>query len=91
MILSAEKKEANGQIFNLGYSNPISVNQLIEKIYSIANKSKNVKYIEKQKGDVNITHSNIKKAKTILDFHPSVNIDEGLLKTYEWQMSNKGK
>lgn len=91
LILSAEKEEANGQIFNLGNSNPISVNQLIEKIYSIANKSKNVKYIEKQKGDVNITHSNIKKAKTILNFHPSVNIDEGLLKTYEWQISNNDK
>jgi nucleoside-diphosphate-sugar epimerase len=88
LILSGEKREADGQIFNLGNSNPISVNQLIEKLYSIAKKPKKIKYIEKQKGDVDVTYSNINKAKMILNYHPSVNIDEGLLKSYEWQISN---
>ena len=86
LILSGENGEAEGQIFNLGCSNPVSVNQLIEKLYSIADKPKKVKYIEKQKGDVIVTHSNIEKAKNILGYHPSVNIDEGLQKTYEWQI-----
>ena len=89
LILSGEKREGNGEVFNLGCSNPISVNQLIEKLYSIAKKPKKVKYIEKQKGDVNVTHSNIEKAKEVLGYHPSVNIDEGLQKTYEWQIKTK--
>lgn len=85
LILSAEKNESKGQIFNLGCSNPIQVNDLVDKMYDIANKPKKVKYIEKQQGDVEITYSNIKKATNILDFYPKVKIDEGLKKTYEWQ------
>lgn len=85
LYLAAEKTESAGQVFNLGYSNPISVNDLIEKMYSISGKSKKVKYIESQQGDVDITYSNTEKAKKILNYHPQINIDEGLKKTYEWQ------
>ena len=85
LYLAAEKKESAGQVFNLGYSSPISVNDLVEKMYAISGKSKKVKYIESQQGDVDITYSNTEKAKKILNYHPQVNIDEGLKKTYEWQ------
>ena len=84
LILAAEKKEVSGEIFNLGVSNPISVNNLVDKIYSIAKKPKKVKYIEKQQGDVDITYSNTEKARKILNYNPKVNIDDGLRITYEW-------
>ena len=85
LILAGEKKEAIGQIFNLGCSNPIKVNKLVEKMYKIVGKTKNVRYIEKQKGDVDITYSNTKKANKILKYYPKIEIDEGLQKTYNWQ------
>ncbi|MFX1258129.1 MAG: NAD-dependent epimerase/dehydratase family protein [Promethearchaeota archaeon] len=85
LILAAEKKISSGEIFNLGCSNPISVNQLVDKIYTIANKPKKVKYVEKQKGDVNITHSNIEKVKKMLNYQPKIKIDEGLIRQYNWQ------
>ena len=85
LILAAEKEEANGKIFNLGCSNPIKVNNLVNKMYYIAEKSKKVRYIERQQGDVEVTHSNIEKAKKILNFHPKIEIDEGLRKTFNWQ------
>ncbi len=85
LYLAAEKTESAGQAFNLGYSSPISVNDLVEKMYAISAKQKKVKYIKSQQGDVNITYSNTEKAKKILNYHPQVNIDEGLKKTYEWQ------
>ncbi|MCK4236306.1 MAG: GDP-mannose 4,6-dehydratase [Candidatus Krumholzibacteria bacterium] len=88
LILSAEKKESEGEVFNLGCSNPIKVNNLVDKMYYIVNKPKKVKYIEKQQGDVDITYSNTEKAKKILGYYPQVNIDEGLRKTYEWQKKN---
>ncbi|MFX1236908.1 MAG: GDP-mannose 4,6-dehydratase, partial [Promethearchaeota archaeon] len=85
LILGAEKKESNGEIFNLGCSNPISVNMLVDKMYDIAGKSKKVKYIEKQQGDVDITYSNTEKARKMLNYIPSVDIDEGLRIQYNWQ------
>ncbi|MFX0138785.1 MAG: NAD-dependent epimerase/dehydratase family protein [Candidatus Hodarchaeota archaeon] len=88
LILSAEKPESNGQAFNLGISNPISINQLVEKMYAIANKPKNIIHVEKKKGDVEITHSNTEKARKILNYNPSVQLDDGLALTYDWQKDN---
>lgn len=92
LILAAENKNSNGEVFNLGTSNTVSVNELVNKMYKIANKPKNVQYVEKKQGDVNITFSKIEKAQKILDFNPKFNIDEGLEKTYKWQIKylNKG-
>ena len=88
LVLASETKKSSGEVFNLGCSNPIEVNQLIEKMYKIADSPRNTQYVEKQKGDVEITFSKIDKARTLLQFDPKVNIDEGLKKTYEWQKDN---
>ena len=56
-------------------------------MYSLVNKPKKIRNIEKQKGDEEVTYSNIKKAENMLDFHPKVNIKEGLEKTFEWQVN----
>lgn len=88
LILAAENEKAKNEIFNLGCSNPISVNQLVDKMYNIVNKPKKVKYIKSKKGDVTVTHSDISKAKKILNYYPKINIDEGLQRTYNWQMKN---
>ena len=57
-------------------------------MYEIADRPRNTQYLEKQKGDVEITFSKIDKARTILQFDPKVKIDEELKKTYEWQKEN---
>ena len=85
LILAAEKKESIGQVFNLGYSKPITVNDLISKMYQITGKPEKIKYVEKQMGDVDITHSNTEKAKKLLNYVPKIHIDDGLKKTYEWE------
>lgn len=89
MILASEVKESIGESFNLGYSNPISVNKLVDIIYDIANAQKRVQYGERQIGDVDITHSKIEKAKTILQYQPEVHIKDGLKKYYEWLTDKK--
>ena len=88
LILAAENKESNGEIFNLGNSNPISINDLVDKIYNIFNKPKKVKYVDKQQGDVDITFSKIEKAKEILNYYPKISIDKGLEYTYGWQVNH---
>jgi UDP-glucose 4-epimerase len=88
LILAAENVDGNGEIFNLGCSNPITVNELVERMYNISKKEKHVRYTEKKKGDVNITYSDITKAQEMLGYTPKIDIDEGLQKTYEWQLKN---
>ncbi|HEY0090206.1 MAG TPA: GDP-mannose 4,6-dehydratase, partial [Candidatus Lokiarchaeia archaeon] len=84
LILAAESKKSTGEIFNIGASNPISVNNLVNKMYEITEKPKKIKYVEKQQGDVEITHSNTDKAKDLLNFKPLIDINSGLKKTCEW-------
>ena len=88
LILAGEKDSAKGEIFNLGGSSPIEVNVLVEKMYSITKFQKKIRYIEKQKGDVELTHSDISKARKLLGFSPKVKIDVGLKNQYKWQISN---
>ncbi|TXT62373.1 MAG: hypothetical protein BAJALOKI1v1_960008 [Promethearchaeota archaeon] len=85
LILAAEHHNVNGEMLNLGCSNPVSVNELIVKMYEIAQKPKNVKYVEKKKGDVEVTYSDITKAKKMIGYIPRIDIDEGLQKTFDWQ------
>ncbi len=85
ILLAAENKNSSGQVFNLGYSNPITVNKLIRLMYEITGKQKQVKYVEKQQGDVDITFSDTRKANNVLNYYPKVSIEEGLQKTFSWQ------
>ncbi len=87
LILAGENDKSSGAIFNIGLSNPISVNELVDKMYGLVKAEKKIRYIENQKGDVNVTHSNISKASKILNFKPKVTIEVGLESQHEWQLS----
>lgn len=88
LILAAENSKSNGQVFNLGYSEPVKVNELLDKMYKITKKARKLKYVEKQIGDVDVTHSNTEKAKNLLNYVPNVHIDEGLKKTFQWELKS---
>ena len=60
------------------------LNTFIETCEKIVGKKANKKYIENQKGDVNLTLADITKAKNNLGYEPKVNLEEGLTKTYNW-------
>ena len=89
IMLAAESDKSANEVFNLGLSDPISVNDLVEKMYDIADKPKNVKFVSKQQGDVEITYSNTEKANKILNYHPKITIDGGLKRTYDWMVNHK--
>ncbi len=91
LILVCETEASNGETFNLGFSNPISVKNLVNKMYKITKKEEKVKFIDKQQGDVDITHSNINKAKRVLNYNPKIDIDQGLINQYQWQVKDSSK
>jgi len=91
LILTCEKDASNGEIFNLGYSNPITVKNLVKKMYKITKREEKIDYIEKQQGDVDITHSDINKARKVLNYNPKIDIDQGLMNQYQWHIKNLSK
>ena len=85
----AANNDVVGEVFNVGGGSRISVNDLIKIMEDITEKKANMKYVEKQKGDVRDTLADVNKAKMELGWIPKVKIEEGLKKFVEWFTSNK--
>jgi len=78
------EKEFDFEIINLGNNSPVELNKLIRTIEEKLGKT--AKIIEKPVpvGDVPITFADISKAKRLLGWAPSTDIDEGIEKFIEW-------
>lgn len=75
------------EVFNLGGSHPISLLNLIDTISYALDKKPKIEQLPMQQGDVNITYSDYSHAKTILNYEPKVNINEGIKKFIEWYLN----
>jgi UDP-glucose 4-epimerase len=82
-LLLAESK-AVGEVFNIGGGSNVSVKQVIKMLEKIAGKKPKLKFVEKQKGDMRNTVADISKAKKTLGYAPSVKLEEGLEREFNW-------
>jgi UDP-glucuronate 4-epimerase len=89
-VLLAMYNENNlgNECFNLGNSNPISLNKFIENCENIVGKKSKINYMSDQLGDVPATYANIEKAQKQLGYNPKIKLKEGLEKTFEWIKNN---
>jgi UDP-glucuronate 4-epimerase len=76
------------EILNLGNSNPVSLKELTQKIEIITGRKFVYNYLPMQMGDVNITFSDISKARKLINYKPITTIDEGLNMFNEWYKKN---
>lgn len=73
--------------FNLGNSNPISLNELIDIIERKLGKSARRVYFPMQPGDVEHTYADITKSSIVLGYKPLVSIETGIGKFIDWYKS----
>jgi UDP-glucuronate 4-epimerase len=76
------------EIFNIGNSNPISLNELVDFLYNYFQKSKNIIYKTSLKEEALSTNADISKAKLYLNYSPKINFKFGL---YNFLLSNYPK
>jgi UDP-glucuronate 4-epimerase len=72
------------EIFNLGNSRPVKLEELIGLIESVTGKKAIINRMDFQPGDVQSTFADITKAKKMLRYNPVTSIESGLLKFVEW-------
>jgi UDP-glucuronate 4-epimerase len=82
--VAAMNKCTGFNIYNLGESRPISVNDLIAEIEKALGKKAVKKYLPTQPGDVERTYADVTKAAKELSYKPSTTIQAGLAKFVEW-------
>lgn len=78
------------EIINIGNDKAISLNELLDCIKEVTQNDRiEVLNREIAKGDVETTHADIKKAKTLLNYNPSVSLNEGIKLFYDWFKNEK--
>ncbi len=82
--LAAIEQCTGFNLYNLGCSHPISVNDLIAEIEKALGKKAVKEYLPPQPGDVERTYADVTKAAKDLGYNPSTTIQEGLAKFVTW-------
>lgn len=72
------------EIFNLGNSSPVTLNEFIHTIERVSGKKLSIVQESSQAGDVDITYADISKAKRLLGYNPTTSLQTGLTNVYEW-------
>lgn len=77
-----------GKVFNVGFGQSITINELYKTISNILKKETKVIYGQERKGDIKNSLANIEETKRILKYNPKINLKEGLENTIEWYIKN---
>ncbi|MCJ7805194.1 SDR family oxidoreductase [Patescibacteria group bacterium] len=81
-LLAGDK--GDGQTYNIGSGNRVTINELAQKIVNITNSKSRIIHTLSQKGDAEHTWANIDKARRDLGYVPKTNIEDGLRKYTSW-------
>ncbi len=86
--VAAMEKCAGFNIYNLGESRPITVNDLIAEIEKALGKKAVKEHVPPQPGDVERTYADVTKAINELGYNPKTKIEDGLAKFITWLRQN---
>ena len=87
-IMACTRKEFGYQIFNLGESQTVSLDFLIELLEQALNRKAIIEHLPPQPGDVPLTCADISKAGRQLGYHPKVKIEQGIPLFIDWLTRN---
>ena len=77
----APAERVAGQVFNIGYGQSVSVNDLWDRIQGLAGVPVLPRYAEGRPGEVRNSLASIDKARELMGYQPVVDFDEGLRQT----------
>ena len=83
-LLAATSASSPGGVYNIGCGTQISVNQLFVLIQQLTGNNIPPKYEPARKGDIMHSFADISRAKSILKYQPSFDLQTGLKLTADW-------
>ena len=78
ILLALNSENAAGEVFNIGFGKPTSMNYLAKTVLDLACEDLDVIYEESRLGDIKQSFANIEKAKKILGYNPRIMLQDGL-------------
>lgn len=83
-VLAALETPFPFEVFNLGESETIALNDLIRAIEQCLGRKARIETMTEQPGDMRITYADITKARHLLGYRPRTAIKEGLERFVDW-------
>ena len=77
-LLACERREADGEVFNIGCGKRTSINELFALLREILQVEITPVYVEEKPGEVKHSQADIEKAKRLLGYEPKISLKEGL-------------
>jgi UDP-glucose 4-epimerase len=82
-IKAAEAAEANGRIFNVAASSPVTVNAVAAAIGDVLGKPVEKTFAPPRVGDIRDSWADVTAAREVLGWEPTVDLEEGLRRTVD--------
>ena len=87
-VLACTRQEFGYEIFNLGESDTVKLNRLIELLEKSLGKQAVINRLPNQPGDVPLTNADITKARERLGYNPRTKIEAGIPLFIDWFRRN---
>jgi nucleoside-diphosphate-sugar epimerase len=84
VLRACEAPGASGQIINVATGGRISLNTLFREMRQIIGADVEPTYADPRQGDVRDSQADVRKARELLGYQPTVSFEEGLKRTIEW-------
>jgi UDP-N-acetylglucosamine 4-epimerase len=82
--LMSDDKKAWNQFYNVACNKTTSLNQIYSLLKNLSHSSIEPNYVDVRQGDIKDSLADISKAKELLNYNPTIFIEEGLGKTFSW-------
>ncbi len=83
-VLAAVDRSLGFEVINLGESRTVTLAELVRQLEGLLGKQARIRQLETQPGDVPVTYADVDKARRLLDYNPSVPIEDGLARFVAW-------
>lgn len=83
-IALSTELSGDGEIINLGNSEPITLSSLIATIEEVVGQKAMIEYQERKEGDVFQTYASIERAGKLFGYNPKTKLIEGLQKQFQY-------
>lgn len=88
-FVSAIDRPLGYEIFNLGNSATVSLNEFLSVISETTGRTLQIEQLPMQPGDVNITYADLTKARELLSYNPKTSIREGMAQFVAWYRTSR--
>lgn len=82
-IAAALRVQPVGEAIHLARGKTVALSRVLETIEQVTGHPLDVRYGEREPGDVAVTYANIDKARRLLDYEPRVDLEEGITRQWE--------